>query len=526
MRRDWKYIAAIAALTIVALVRVASTHRVFSEVLDEPAHLAAGFEWLSGSYTIDASHPPLARVLGALPLWVAGYPLPRTSDMVTFGNELLYHGDRYLKTLARVRIGNLLLLAIAIVATAEWARRVFSTRVAVVAAALLTTLPPVLGHAGVLTTDVAALAAIPLALLALDRFLDGGRGIALGLAVGFGLLTKFSFLVFFAPCALIVIVARRARVDGKSAAVALAIAFLVAWAGYRFDLRTPRAYGGDHAVHVLGVAAPAPLHHAARWIGEHVPMPAPAFVTGLGMLQAHNKEGHTAFLLGEVRKDGWWYYFPVVFFYKTPIAFMLLALWGVLRLRDRVQLACFLCAVAIMAVSMTSAINIGVRHILPVYAPLAMVAAFGAVEIWKRAHDTFGRATLVALLAWLFIGVAADHPDYLAWFNEAAQPHPERIAVDSNLDWGQDTLRLERAIRELRIAHLHVDVLTNVRLDKFGIAIEGFDANVQPAGWVAVSETPLAIRGSEGAYRWLRTYRPVRRIGESIRLYKLPQRVD
>jgi hypothetical protein len=55
--------AAVTVLTLIACVRVASTHRVFSEVLDEPAHLAAGYQWFDGSYRIDPTHPPLARIL-------------------------------------------------------------------------------------------------------------------------------------------------------------------------------------------------------------------------------------------------------------------------------------------------------------------------------------------------------------------------------------------------------------------------------------------------------------------------------
>ncbi|HYO79473.1 MAG TPA: glycosyltransferase family 39 protein, partial [Thermoanaerobaculia bacterium] len=313
MRRDWRYIAAIAALTIVAVVRVASTHRVFSEVLDEPAHLAAGFEWFHGIYTIDASHPPAARILGALPLWLAGYPLPETRDMVQAGNELLYHGNRYVKTLARVRVGNLLLLAIAIVATAAWARRMFSDAVAIVAAALLTTLPPVLAHAGLMTTDLAALTALPLALVALDRFLTTtgerkGPVILLGLAIGFGLLAKFSFLVFFPPCALLLLVARRAFPRWKEMAIAAAVAFVVVWSGYRFDWRTTQSYHGDYAVQTMESAAPKPLKPFARWAASSLPLPAPAFFVGLGMLQSHNKDGHAAYLLGEVRSEGWWYY--------------------------------------------------------------------------------------------------------------------------------------------------------------------------------------------------------------------------
>jgi hypothetical protein len=528
-------VAAIAVLTLVALVRVATTHRVFSEVLDEPAHLAAGFQWLHGSYTIDASHPPLARVLGALPLWLADFPLPQTDQMVAFGNELLYHGDRYHKVLARVRLGNLLLLAIAIVATAEWARRTFSKSVAIGAAALLMTTPMVLGHAGVLTTDLAALTAIPLALLALHVFLEAPtrkRAALLGAAIGFGLLAKFSFIVFFPLCAVIVVVCRadgrrilRSFASLRMTGVILLVAFLVTWAGYRFDFRTPKAYGGMHAVYVFEVGAPEPLRPLAQWCANNLPMPAPAFPVGLGMLKAHNKEGHKSFLLGEVSTTGWWYYFPVVFFYKTPIPFLILAAWGaalVLRSRDRVRIGVLLVAVAIVGMSMTSAINIGLRHVLPMSAPLAIVAAYGAIEIAKQTKDTFGRTIFAALLVWLFAGVAAEHPDYLAWFNEAARPNPARIAVDSNLDWGQDAIRLERAVRELKIPHLSVDVLTNARLDTFGIPVVGLDPRTPRSGWIAVSETPYALRSETGDYQWLSIYRPVRRIGKSIRLYFIP----
>jgi 4-amino-4-deoxy-L-arabinose transferase-like glycosyltransferase len=529
VRRDWRYVAAIAALTIVAVVRVAATHRVFSEVLDEPAHLSSGFEWLHGRYVIDPSHPPLARILGALPLWISGYPLPKEMDMVAAGNALLYQGNRYVKNLARARMGNLLLLAVAMIATAAWARRTFSKPVAIGATAMLATLPPVLGNAGLITTDLAALTGIAVSLLALDAYLESRttkRAVLLGIAVGIGLLTKFSFLIFFPPCALLVAIGRKRLPTLKHVAIALGLAFLVTWAGYRFDFRTPADYYPGHGPNVFHVAAPRPLQKFADWAAVKLPIPAPAFAVGLGMLQYHNKEGHNAFLLGHVSNRGWWYYFPVVFFYKTPLPFLILLAWGALLIaisRDRLRLGVLLCGVAIMAVAMTSDINIGLRHILPLYAPFSIVAAYGAVEIWLRASDAFGRTVLAALLVWLFAGVALEHPDYLAWYNEAAQPNPARIAVDSNLDWGQDGLRLAKAVRELKIEHLYVDMLLNMRYEDLGIHVEGFDpVGQRPSGWVAISETPYAFRIHEGTYQWLTFYRPVRYVGKSIRLYHLP----
>jgi hypothetical protein len=70
----------------------------------------------------------------------------------------------------------------------------------------------------------------------------------------------------------------------------------------------------------------------------------------------------------------------------------------------------------------------------------------------------------------------------LPWFNELAQPNPAEIAVDSNLDWGQDTLRLARAVRELQIHELHVAIFTNARLDRHGIRTVPLDPYVKTPG--------------------------------------------
>jgi len=527
MQRQWTYFAAVAALTLLACIRVASTWRVFSETLDEPVHLAAGYQWFVGPYTVDPSHPPLARALCALPLWLAGYPNPKATDDTDKGNELLYHGDRYEKTLARARAGNLPLLILACAAVALWARRAFSQRVAILAVALFTNLPPILGHAGLVTTDLAVAATLPFALYALDRFLELAtprRAALLGLAIGLGVLSKMSFIVYFPATAVVLVIARwRPRVAWKPVLIALAVAFFVTWGGYRFSFGRPVTYGGDFATYVFDQMAPVDaLRVPLRWIANEVPMPAPALPIGLGIVAVHDRGGHGTYLLGRYSDKGWWYYFPVVFFYKTPIPFLLLLAWGIallVRERDRVRLAYVGAALAILLVAMHGKINIGIRHLLPIYAPLAIVAAHAVAEIWRRATDAFGRTALVALLAWLFIGVAIEHPDYLAWFNEAARPDPSRITVDSNLDWGQDVLRLARVYREMHLEGLHTDIFTNAKLERHGVPQIDVHAGTKVTGWLAVSDTAMIFKQRWGEYAWLRMYRPVRRIGKSIRLY-------
>ncbi len=526
-KRLW--IAAYALVIALGAWRVGLTHRVFSETLDEPVHVACGYEWLTGrGYLTDPTHPPLERVLSALPAVLEGVPPPREqSDFVGKGNDLLYANDRYEKNLARARMGNLLLFVIGMLAVAFWAHRLFGPAVGLLATAMFAALPPILGHAGLATTDLAVATALTISIIALDLWLDAPtlrRGALLGAAIALGVLSKFSFLLFF-PVTVIVLVGvrlirRNAAFSAKSLALACLVAFLAIWAGYRFSFG--RAIDIPNGKFYLETPAPAPLRPLAKWVAETVPLPMPELFIGIGAVKMHDLGGHETYLLGRYSNHGWWYYFPVVFFYKTPLPFLILALWGMaLLLRRRAEVA--LLPLALMLCVMPSSINIGIRHILPIYAPLCLAAAYAAVTIWQRSRDVFGRAALLALLGWLFIGTTVAHPDYLAWFNEAAGEHPEEIAVDSNLDWGQDVLRLTRVVGQHDISHLWVLYNGNADLARHKLPADGLIPFTSVHGWVAVSETSLKLgdQARYGGYRWLDAYKPVRRIGRSIRLYHI-----
>jgi len=514
----------VAVLTIVAIVRVASTHRVFSATVDEPIHLASGYEWFKGEMTLDMTHPPLARVLGALPLRLQGLPYPSPTGMHDRGNQLLYHGDRYVKNLARARIGNLLLLALAIVTVAAWARRMFPRGVAIAATALFTAHPLLLGHAGLITTDLAVAATLPLALLALDFYLESPtakRGALLGVAIALGVLSKFSFFVFFPPCVLVMLLLRRPmKMRAATLLLALAVAFVTAWAGYRFDFRKP-ADVVEHGADMLEWAAPAPLKPLARLMGR-TPLPAPELPIGMAQVKLHETLGHTAYLLGHESRRGWWYYFPVVLFYKSPLPWLLLVAWGAIALvRDRNGAVFFATGAAILLTAMTTSLNIGARHVLPIVAPLSICAGYAVLHIWRTSRDAFGRTALAGLLVWLFAGVAIEHPDYLAWYNELAQPNPSWFAADSNIDWGQDVLRLARVVEEMHIDHMHGAFMNSTRLGAHGIHVTGLMAHQPVKGWVAVSENWLRFGEARGDYDWLSQYRPVRQVGKTIRLYRV-----
>src|SRR5262249_61607116 len=104
--------------------------------------------------------------------------------------------------------------------------------------------------------------------------------------------------------------------------------------------------------------------------GGSFPVPAPELFDGIGSVIRHNSQGHLAYLFGRVSQTGWWYYFPVLLGLKTPIAALLLIVagaWCCWRRRTTAALSPLAFALGVLLPAIWGNINIGVRHILPVY---------------------------------------------------------------------------------------------------------------------------------------------------------------
>jgi hypothetical protein len=194
---------------------------------------------------------------------------------------------------------------------------------------------------------------------------------------------------------------------------------------------------------------------------------------------------------------GWWYYFPLMLSVKTPLAFLILLVLGVcagfsrrVTVRHWIPLAYSL---GILLPAMAGSINIGIRHILPVYAGFAIVAALGLARLFQWSSGAMPLAALTAgsLLIWMAASGAVFHPDYLSYFSELAPVERERLAVDSDLDWGQD---MKLAARQLR-ARGATEVATNLPDWYTMAAINGLPpckpvGHLKPsAGWNMISPT-------------------------------------
>ncbi|MFN2180837.1 MAG: glycosyltransferase family 39 protein [Candidatus Promineifilaceae bacterium] len=188
-----------------------------------------------------------------------------------------------------------------------------------------------------------------------------------------------------------------------------------------------------------------------RMPGFQVPLPAAAYLVSWQTVMDHVERGHQAFFLGELSGDGWWSYFPITYLIKTPLVTLILLLTGlgvIVSRRELWRTAVFLLlpVAALFAAAMTSRLNIGYRHILPM-TPFLIVIASTAVLLLRRWKVT--QVALILALLWYVAAAIRQNPHFLAYFNELVGGTDQgyRYLGDSNLDWGQDLKLLADEIK-------------------------------------------------------------------------------
>ena len=520
-------------LTAAACAAVIMTYGTYNQTWDEPLHMVAGLEWLErGTYAYEPLHPPLARVLIGVGPRLAGARLDGDPNPWAQGNRILGAGDQYTRMLSLARAGVLPFLALAAWGVFLAGRRAAGAASGLVALLLFVSLPPVLGHAGLATTDLALAAGTILSFIAFLRWREqptSARAITLGLALGATVLTKFSSLLFL-PIALaaaaIVPAGPAFPPSGSQRIRAFRPVWITAvgaiWLGYRLDVGPALAPQGNPA-----------RRDPITAITELPIYPAPALIQGLAAYAGQSAGGRKAFFLGERGRDGWWLFFPTLLGLKSPIPLLILTAVGgatlIARRRDptgRTGLAAALAAAGLLLVILPSRVNIGLRHALAVYPFLAVVAACGALDLWRWGRPRLGAVAVGALVGWQLAGTIRAAPDFLPWFNELAGTAPERIVVDSDLDWGQDLKRMADTLRARGITNPLLAY--NGSADPAAVGIERYRI-LRPftpdTGWIAISVYTRTLgywnEPTWDDFAWLEGYQPVARAGRSMLLYRI-----
>ncbi len=510
--------ACLALLTLIFCLRSISTYRILNDTADEAVHISCGLQVLeTGRYTLEAQHPPLARILLAVPAYCGGL---RSSARFV----LWPAGDRefYWRTLSLARLGNLIWAPFLIGYVYLWGRRLYGPAAGLVAAALASFCPNVLAHASLATLDFGAATAIFISAYYFWRWSEqpGLRPCLLAaLAFGVAVLTKLSALVLLPPLAAAFFLVAGSLVTGwpgwrtalGRGALFVAVAVLVVWAGYLFD------FGAIPASQFPTAREPA-VQEAFGRRG----VPAPQFWRGVLDVSGHNAQGHPCYLLGELGQLGWWYYFPVALAVKTTLPLLLLVGLALVRSvrHGRAALLPLLAAAVVLAVCLPSHLNLGIRHVLVIYPFFTLAAA--SLMAGRRAWVALG----VALAIWHAGESLAAHPDYLAYFNQSARGREAYFLLDSALDWGQDLERLRRFLEARRITEVYLSYFGRADPTVVGLAgVRPLARDARPTGWIAVSKAHLAGLGLPGYnLAWLKPYTPAARIGKSILVYYFPAR--
>ena len=536
-RRARRGAIALGALVLALLGRVALTYAVLSVTVDEPRYLAAGLEAVeTRAFTLYYWSPALPHYCHGLLPSLAGARLPAGTDE---GSAARILDSVPSSALLLARLGTLPFLLMLPVYAWLWSSRLFGRTAGLAAAVLVSTLPDVIAHGSLATSDLPSAATALAAFFHLWRWCDRpsmAHAALAGAAFAAAALCKGPVIAQLALVSLAFVVlaglgrrsadSRRAVITAGQWAVSVGVAGAAVWLAYGLACGPLGARPG--ARDALDEALGLPL--AARVAGWTVPMPA--YFDGLFVVLRLARFGWRGYLLGSVSETGWWYYFPVVLALKTPFPFLGLLALAAARLRvvrhalfRRRALYPLAAASVFLGVAMTSRTNIGVRHVLAVEVVLAVVASAAFLGPWRAGslRASWLRGAAVVLIAWQAVESVAAHPDYLAYTNPVARGREWQYLGDSNVDWAQDVGRLGDYLKANGI----VAVRTSPGFDPAGVlrrrgiaATPIRSATERPAGVIAAST--LSLEGMEPDLSWLQAHSPVARIGRTIFVYRLP----
>ena len=438
---------------------------------DEFYNIPAGYYNLAArDFGINNVHPPLIRMISAAPLLPLHLQMPprQPSENAILGGHQTFTAF-WFANLGRLEeiafwsrvpmIALTLLLGIVIFV---FARRLFGPRAGILSVLLFSFEPTVLAHGRIVQTDVPAALAYVFFCFMLYRFTSEPtmrRAIIVGLACGLALLTKSSLIVtvpIFALTAL-VLLWRAPRQSGKRAALLVQIGvatlamLLLINAAYFFQ----RA--GLEATDARWIAAESPTRFQQIMAGLGVlsKIVPPYFLFVFYVVSVINHQGWPTSLLGMYGQTGWWYYFPVAFALKTTLPFLLVSIgslgWGTWQLfaKKKIDFLWLLGPLFIYAtLTMSSNINIGIRHFLPVFPFLFILGGAFLDRLLKLYHSKIGFAAVILMLCLMSIETVRAYPDYVSYMNQLAWQHPRWYYLsDSNVEWGDDVRELAEYLR-------------------------------------------------------------------------------
>jgi hypothetical protein len=452
----------VVGLLVVLVGLLFASVRQESQVFDESGHLLAGFEyWKRGDFGRNPEHPPLAKLVATIPLLSMGLKEPPALSLPFFkgndfinGSQLLYGGGanadsilirgRMMIALFSVTLGLLVFLA---------GREMFGELAGLIALVLYVFEPVLLANGALVTTDVPLACMFFATVYGFYRYSkrpEWARLLLCGLLAGLTLATKHSGALVLPVLFLLAVVdvwmapRRERRYYAARLAGALVVIGLVSYAclwavyGFRFAARPGQLQIMPlFADYVAGI----PSHFQQRVIlffAQHHLFPQAYLYGWVDILRIPGVR--PVFVLGRHFAHGQWFFFPAVFLIKSTLALLLLVVVSpFVATRGKMREFLFLAipAAFFFAVAIASKLNLGDRHLMPVYPFCVVIAGATAATLARRSMAL--RLAVAALLLFDVVSSVRAFPDFLVYSNEIAggPSRTYRLLSDSDTDWGQ-----------------------------------------------------------------------------------------
>ena len=466
-------VATLLAIIFLQLALMASRN---SATWDEPDHVYAAYmQAKHGDFGLNPEHPPLIKSLGALPLLNMQFKMPPLQgrpyrfEEAVGGRDFLFGNDAN-AILLRVRLATSLITILLATLVFLAAQEMFVTGAGLIALSLIAFDPTLLAHSALMTTDAGGACFMFASIYAFYRYARSPsktRLVLVGLVVGLALASKHSSVLLFPMLLLLSLVEvvwspslRKRSLQFAAALVAIALLSVgVLWASYGFRYAA-RIDGLRLNPTVAAQFARVPSHAegVALATAAKLHLLPESYLYGFAHVLVQSK-AFTSFLLGTIYPHPVWFYFPVAMVIKSTLTFLILfaiTVWAIAagRLRaPREILYMALPAAIYMAFAMAGGMNIGVRHVLPIYIFLSVLIAGAAWKLVQR--DRRWLYAVVVLLLFQAVSVVHAFPAYVSYANEAAggPSAVHDLLSDSSSDWGQQMKAVKRYTDERGIGN-------------------------------------------------------------------------
>ncbi len=474
--KPWVTIAGVIILLLVLEGQLLYSVRQESLTWDEGDHIFAGYMSLKHhDFGLNPEHPPLVKMIAALPLQGMHLREPQLqnryfkTEAYLSGRDLIFQND-FETIIFRARMAASIFALMTALLAFLTAREMFGTCAGILTLLLIVFEPNFLAHGALVTTDTGAACCLLASIYAFYRYVKSpswGRSAVLGVAVGIFFITKHS-AVLLPPMlillAVIELLRRRQLADESRLHQAVRLASAIVFAGVIAGAIIWTGYGFRYSARPAGLQINPPLEST---LGNLSP-PEGKFITLVarwkllpeswlfGLADVRSVANvWPSYVFGKIYAHGVWFYFPVAFVIKatlTTLIFLPLIVYAIAtrELRGwREILFLSLPPALYFGVSMTSKLNIGVRHILLVFIFLLVLAGGAAWSLICKDRRWVWPIALL-LLFHIVSSLRAFPTSYIAYANElwGGPANIHKYLTDSTTDWGQQLKAVKRYVAE------------------------------------------------------------------------------